>query len=201
LITRKSARENVTVDVMHPRMGPRARSASRLVSIRKAPDPKTAPMLGEHSEEILRELGDYGDDRIDALSKSRCRIAGPAALQQLIRVFNTLRGEKFVRIWRSLLFGAGQSAKDAGQDQSLPADGFISTLRTRSRLPERECRAMAGEYIARTPGKQKLCARERAAQRLTSMKISSNSSAMPGLAACVVPKQDTPGDVAALDRI
>ncbi|MDP2242281.1 MAG: CaiB/BaiF CoA-transferase family protein [Burkholderiales bacterium] len=63
------ARE-VIVDVMHPRMGPTQAVRNPVLFDQDGPViRRPAPLLAEHSEEILKELG-YGADQIDALSKA-----------------------------------------------------------------------------------------------------------------------------------
>lgn len=106
-----------------------------------------------------------------------------------------------MRIWRSLLFVPANQRRMLDKISALPADGFIFDLEDTIPAAEKEnARAMAGEYIARTPGNKSW------------VRVNSLPSGylhedlvefvgMPGLAGLVVPKQDTPGDVAALDRM
>jgi citrate lyase subunit beta/citryl-CoA lyase len=84
---------------------------------------------------------------------------------------------------------------------SLPADGFIFDLEDTIPAAEKEnARAMAAECIARTPD-NKSWVRVNA---LPSGYLHEDLVAfvgMPGLAGLVAPKQDSPADVAALDRM
>ncbi len=84
---------------------------------------------------------------------------------------------------------------------SLPADGFIFDLEDTIPPAEKDnARAMAGEYIAKTPG-NKSWVRVNAMPSGFLHEDLVEFVGMPGLAGLVVPKQDTPGDVAALDRM
>jgi crotonobetainyl-CoA:carnitine CoA-transferase CaiB-like acyl-CoA transferase len=61
---------HVLVDVQHPKMGTARAVRNPVLFDRDGPTiRKPAPLLAEHSREILRELG-YRDDDIDALSKA-----------------------------------------------------------------------------------------------------------------------------------
>lgn len=106
-----------------------------------------------------------------------------------------------MRIWRSLLFVPANQRKMLDKISSLPADGFIFDLEDTIPAAEKEnARGMAREYIARTPG-------DKSWVRVNSLPSGYLHEdlvefvGMPGLAGLVVPKQDTPADVAALDRL
>lgn len=106
-----------------------------------------------------------------------------------------------MRIWRSLLFVPANQRKMLEKTSSLPADGFIFDLEDTIPAAEKEnARAMAAEYIAKTPG-------NRSWVRVNAMPSGflhediEKFVGMPGVAGLVAPKQDTLGDVAALDRM
>ncbi|MDP2242282.1 MAG: CoA ester lyase [Burkholderiales bacterium] len=106
-----------------------------------------------------------------------------------------------MRIWRSLLFVPANQRRMLDKISSLPADGFIFDLEDTIPAAEKaNARAMAAEYIAQTPG-------NRSWVRVNAMPSGflhedlAEFTGMPGVAGLVVPKQDTPGDVAALDRM
>ncbi len=106
-----------------------------------------------------------------------------------------------MRIWRSLLFVPANQRRMLDKISSLPADGFIFDLEDTIPAAEKaNARAMATEYIAQTPG-------NRSWVRVNAMPSGflhedlAEFTGMPGVAGLVVPKQDTPGDVAALDRM
>ena len=106
-----------------------------------------------------------------------------------------------MRIWRSLLFVPANQRKMLDKIGSLPADGFIFDLEDTIPAAEKEnARAMAGEYIARTPG-DKSWVRVNALPSGYLHEDLAEFVGTPGLAGLVVPKQDTPADVAALDRM
>lgn len=104
-----------------------------------------------------------------------------------------------MRMWRSLLFVPANRRKMLDKLNSLPADGFILDLE--DTIPPAEkanARAMAREYIAKLPANKSWV-------RVNSMRsgcLHEDLAALvgsPGLAGFVLPKQDTPADVTAVD--
>jgi crotonobetainyl-CoA:carnitine CoA-transferase CaiB-like acyl-CoA transferase len=66
----QTAARDVLVDVEHPNLGTVRHIASPM-RVDGEPAPiRRAPMRGEHSDEILREVCGYGPERIDALAGS-----------------------------------------------------------------------------------------------------------------------------------
>src|SRR5450759_2134121 len=106
-----------------------------------------------------------------------------------------------MRLWRTLLFVPANQRRMLDKLGSLPADGFIFDLEDTVPPAEKaNARAMARETIARIRG-NKSWVRVNA---LPSGYLHEDLEAFvgtPGLAGFVVPKQDTPGDVAAIDRM
>ena len=72
---------NVIEEVEHPRMGPTPTVRNPVLFDHDGPNiRRPAPMLGEHSEEILRELG-YSDAQIADLSKTGAVLLANAGAQ------------------------------------------------------------------------------------------------------------------------
>lgn len=106
-----------------------------------------------------------------------------------------------MRLWRSLLFVPANQKRMMDKLPSLPVDGFIFDLE--DTVPPEEkanARAMTKEYIPKvTPGTSWI--------RINGMPTGFFHEDLeafvgtPGLAGFVCPKQDSPGDVAAIDRL
>ena len=106
-----------------------------------------------------------------------------------------------MRIWRSLLFVPANQRRMLDKLNSLPADGFIFDLEDTVPAAEKaNARAMAKETIAKTPG-DRSWVRVNAVPSGFLHEDLAELAGTPGLAGFVVPKQDTPGDVAAVDRM
>ena len=106
-----------------------------------------------------------------------------------------------MRIWRSLLFVPANQRRMLDKLGSLPADGFIFDLEDTVPAAEKaNARAMAKETIAKTPG-DKSWVRVNAVPSGYLHEDLAEFVGTPGLAGFVVPKQDSPGDVAAVDRM
>ena len=106
-----------------------------------------------------------------------------------------------MRLWRSLLFVPANQKRMLDKLGSLPADGFIFDLEDTVPPPEKaNARAMTKEAIATIAGNKSWV-------RVTSVPSGflhedlETFVGMPGLAGFVVPKQDSYGDVAAVDRM
>jgi len=106
-----------------------------------------------------------------------------------------------MRLWRTLLFVPANQRRMLDKLGSLPADGFIFDLEDTVPAAEKaNARAMSAEYIAKTPGNKSWVR----VNGVPSGFLHEDFEAFvgtPGLAGFVVPKQDTPGDVAAVDRM
>lgn len=106
-----------------------------------------------------------------------------------------------MRLWRTLLFVPANQRRMLVKLDSLPTDGIIFDLEDTVPLAEKaNARAMAQEYIAKTPG-DKCWVRVNALPSGYLHEDFDEFVGTPGLAGFVVPKQDTPGDVAAIDRM
>jgi citrate lyase subunit beta/citryl-CoA lyase len=106
-----------------------------------------------------------------------------------------------MRLWRSLLFVPANQRRMLDKLGSLPADGFIFDLEDTIPVAEKaNARAMAKEYLARLPP-------DKSWIRVNSLPSGylhedlAEFVGTPGLAGFVVPKQDSAGDVAAVDRM
>jgi len=106
-----------------------------------------------------------------------------------------------MRIWRSLLFVPANQKRMLDKITSLPADGIIFDLE--DTVPPEEkanARAMTREYMAKVPP-------GRSWIRINGMTTGfyhedlAEFVGAPGLAGFICPKQDSPGDVAAIDRM
>lgn len=106
-----------------------------------------------------------------------------------------------MRIWRSLLFVPANQQRMLNKLDSLPADGYIFDLEDTVPPPEKPtARAMAREAIAKLPhGKCWI--------RCNSLPTGfiyddfEQFVGVPGVCGFVVPKQDSAGDVAGVDRM
>jgi citrate lyase subunit beta/citryl-CoA lyase len=106
-----------------------------------------------------------------------------------------------MRLWRSLLFVPANQRRMLDKLGALPADGFIFDLEDTVPPPEKaNARAMAAETIAKTPG-NKSWVRVNAVPSGFLHEDLEAFVGVPGLAGFVVPKQDSFGDVAAVDRM
>lgn len=106
-----------------------------------------------------------------------------------------------MRIWRSLLFVPANQKRMLDKLPSLPADGYIFDLE--DTVPPEEkanARAMTRDYLPTVPD-------GRGWIRINGMATGFFHEDLiefvgtPGLAGFVCPKQDSPGDVAAIDRL
>lgn len=106
-----------------------------------------------------------------------------------------------MRLWRTLLFVPANQRRMLDKLSSLSADGFILDLEDTVPAAEKSnARAMAKESIAQTPG-NKSWVRVNALPSGYLHEDLEEFVGSPGLAGFVVPKQDTPEDVAAIDRM
>lgn len=106
-----------------------------------------------------------------------------------------------MRIWRSLLFVPANQRRMLDKLNALPADGFIFDLEDTVPAAEKaNARAMAREYIAKLPA-DKSWIRVNALPSGFLDEDLAEFVGTPGLAGFVCPKQDSPGDVAAVDRM
>jgi len=106
-----------------------------------------------------------------------------------------------VRMWRSLLFVPANQRRMLDKINSVPADGYIFDLEDTIPVPEKaNARAMACEYMAQVAGLRTWVR----VNSLTSGYLHEDIDEFvgrPGLAGIVVPKQDSPEDVVAVDRM
>jgi crotonobetainyl-CoA:carnitine CoA-transferase CaiB-like acyl-CoA transferase len=66
----------VAVDIEHPRIGTLRTVRNPVLADKNGPAiTRAGPLLGEHTAEILRELG-YAEDRIEALKDNKVVLAG-----------------------------------------------------------------------------------------------------------------------------
>lgn len=106
-----------------------------------------------------------------------------------------------MRIWRSLLFVPASQRRMLDKLGALPADGFIFDLEDTVPAAEKaNARAMAREYIAKLPA-EKSWVRVNALPSGFLHEDLAGFVGTPGLAGFVCPKQDSPSDVAAIDRM
>ena len=106
-----------------------------------------------------------------------------------------------MRLWRTLLFVPANQRRMLDKLDSLPTDGIIFDLEDTVPAAEKaNARAMAKECIAKTPG-DKCWVRVNALPSGYLHEDLEEFVGTPGLAGFVVPKQDAPGDVAAVDRM
>ena len=106
-----------------------------------------------------------------------------------------------MRLWRTLLFVPANQRRMLAKLGSLPTDGIILDLEDTVPAAEKaNARAMAKECIAKTPG-DKCWVRVNALPSGYLHEDLDEFVGTPGLAGFVVPKQDNPGDVAAVDRM
>ena len=106
-----------------------------------------------------------------------------------------------MRLWRSLLFVPANQKRMLDKIGSLPADGFIFDLEDTVPPPEKaNARAMSKEVIAKTPGNKSWVRVNAVPSGFLHEDLEAFIGA-PGLAGFVVPKQDSVGDVAAVDRM
>ncbi len=106
-----------------------------------------------------------------------------------------------MRLWRSLLFVPANQRRMLDKLGSLPADGFIFDLEDTVPAAEKaNARAMAKECIAKLPPDKSWIR----CNSVPSGYIHEDFEEFvgnPGVCGFVVPKQDSPGDVAFVDRL
>jgi citrate lyase subunit beta/citryl-CoA lyase len=106
-----------------------------------------------------------------------------------------------MRIWRSLLFVPANQRRMLDKLDSLPADGFIFDLEDTVPPAEKaNARAMTKEYMGRLPADRSWIRVNSVPSGYLHEDIEEFVGA-PGLTGFVVPKQDSPGDVACVDRL
>ncbi len=106
-----------------------------------------------------------------------------------------------MRIWRSLLFVPANQRRMLDKLNSLPADGYIFDLE--DTVPPEEkanARDMTREYMAKLPPGRNWIRINGLPTGFFHEDIEQFVGA-PGLAGFICPKQDSPGDVAAVDRL
>ncbi|MGZ8154380.1 MAG: HpcH/HpaI aldolase/citrate lyase family protein [Burkholderiales bacterium] len=105
-----------------------------------------------------------------------------------------------MRIWRSLLFVPANQRRMLDKLQALPADGFIFDLEDTVPPAEKaNARALAREYMATLPAGRNWVRVNAQSSGFLQDDLTEFVGA-PGLAGLVCPKQESPGDVAAIDR-
>jgi len=106
-----------------------------------------------------------------------------------------------MRLWRSLLFVPANQKRMLDKLGSLPADGFIFDLEDTVPPPEKaNARAMTRDAIATVAGNKSWVRVNSVPSGFLHEDLEAFVG-MPGLAGFVVPKQDSYGDVAAVDRM
>ncbi len=106
-----------------------------------------------------------------------------------------------MRLWRTLLFVPANQRRMLDKIVSLPADGFIFDLEDTVPPAEKaNARAMSKETIAKTPGNKSWVRVNAVPSGFLHEDLEAFVGAQ-GLAGFVVPKQDSVGDVAAVDRM
>ena len=106
-----------------------------------------------------------------------------------------------MRLWRSLLFVPANQRRMLDKLHLLPADGFIFDLEDTVPAAEKaNARAMTKEYIAKLP-EDRSWIRVNAIESGYLHEDFEVFVGMPKMRGFVVPKQDSPGDIAAVDRM
>jgi citrate lyase subunit beta/citryl-CoA lyase len=106
-----------------------------------------------------------------------------------------------MKIWRSLLFVPANQERMLKKVNSLPTDGFIFDLEDTVPVEEKQnAREMSRECIATVPGERSWVRINAITSGFIHQDIEFFTGAK-GLAGFIVPKQDSPEDVAMVDRL